>query len=117
MEEFPSDYAVLHFDMHLGRVTNRMPSRVVYNYKLCDSKAFIRELHSLSPVDMFSQCSDANGIWNVWFNTVTSAIDHNVPKVTTSNSREPPWFDSEVRHSLKCENNNNNNNNKFIQNT
>ena len=98
--EFPSDHAVLYFKMRLYHATNCMPPRVIYNYKLCDHNAFVRQIHSTSLHDIFSRCSNVNEMWSRWSDVVSSAVENSVPKVTLVNSEEPPWFDGEVRHSL-----------------
>ena len=100
LDDFPSDHSVLYFKMRLCHVVNSMPSRVVYNYKLCDCDGFIQDFQSTPIVDVMSQCPDLNTMWNVWFNSISKSVDDNVPKITIVNSEDPPWFDGEVKHSL-----------------
>ena len=100
--DFPSDHVVLHFGLQMQRRPRNGPERVVFNYKGANYDLLFSELQAASLLDVIMQCHDVDTMWLAWYNAVMSVIESVVPKVIIRNSSQPPWFDGQVRHAIKC---------------
>jgi hypothetical protein len=101
---FPSDHAVLCFD--LSTQQPRMPKnkRTVFNYKRADFDQLIGTVVSAPILDLLSQATDVNELWTIWQDFINDTVESCVPKITFRNSNDPPWFDSEARHLVNRKN-------------
>lgn len=101
---FPSDHAVLYFEIHTRLPHMPKNKRSVYNYKRADFDQLIATFLSAPILDQLMQANDVNELWAIWEEFINKTVDANVPKITFRNSNDPPWFDSEARHIVNRKN-------------
>jgi len=99
---FYSDHAVLSFDLCTYCEPTNEFKRIVYNYKRVDlnnlSSALGKDLYLINAI---ISSENVNEMWQLWSNAFFNTLDATVPKISLSvNSKDPPWFDGEARHSI-----------------
>ena len=102
--DFPTDHTVLTFNLCFNSPTKPPSMRRVYNYKQGNFNALNQELMDVSLIDVVANCFTPDEMWSSWKSIVTACIDNHVPKVTLKSSRNPPWFDGQVRHAINRKN-------------
>ncbi|ELU16835.1 hypothetical protein CAPTEDRAFT_201669, partial [Capitella teleta] len=95
---FPSDHAVLYYDLSIKKPQLPHEKRIVYNYKRANFDQLISELVSAPLLDLLMQASNVDELWALWQESVNKAVESCVPKITFCNSNDPPWFDGQTRH-------------------
>jgi hypothetical protein len=95
---FPSDHAVLYYDLSTKKPQLPHEKRIVYNYKRANFDQLISELVSAPLLDLLMQASNVDELWALWQESVNKAVESCVPKITFCNSNDPPWFDGQARH-------------------
>lgn len=98
-DEFPSDHAVLHFNVNMKHTKTQGPKRVRYNYKRADYAGLFTQLRSILSVDI-ANCTDVNELWSYCYNAICQAVDLAVPKASANRSGNAPWIDGEARHEI-----------------
>ena len=98
-DEFPSDHAVLHFNVNMKQSKTYGPKRVRYNYKRADYEGLFIKLRSILSVDV-ANCTDVNELWSYCYNAISEAVDSTVPKVSANRGGDAPWIDGEARHEI-----------------
>ena len=101
---FPSDHAVLYFDLNTQQPRMPKNKRTVFNYKRADFDQLIDTVVSGPILDLLSQATDVNDLWYIWQGFINDAVESCVPKITFCNSNDPPWSDSEARHLINRKN-------------
>jgi len=98
----PSDHFIITFDYltHPNGVDNPPPSNIYNFFKgnyddICD---FIYNT-DFTP---FYTSEDIEFLWYYLSNIIRSAIEQLIPTVTVNESNQPPWFNSNIRHHIKC---------------
>jgi len=102
--DYPTDHTVLHFDLLLHANDYHNVERVVFNFKHVDFDVLSHAFISSSLYDIIQTAPQVDTLWLNWSRAVLDVTDLHVPKFKVKRKQDPPWFDREVRHSIKCKN-------------
>ena len=98
--DFPTDHTVLTFKISFQSPMKPPTVRCVFNYKRGDYDGLSQELIDISLIDVIVNFFTPDEMWSAWKSCVVACIENHVPKVTLKCSRNPPWFDAQMRHTI-----------------
>ena len=101
---FPSDHAVLFFNLSCNVSKTKPIERVVYNYKHVDFSTLSQAIINSSLTDILISSQNIDDMWCSWLRVVSGIVEQHVPRVRVRGNHDPPWFDGEARHSINCKN-------------
>ena len=97
-----SDHYPITFEIGLSRQSDsKRKHQYVYDYSKADMEGLSEFLLNCN-IDTCYLSNDAEFVWNVIDSHIQSAMDLFIPKRKRLKPNTPCWYNSEIRHRLKC---------------
>ncbi|MCY3929513.1 MAG: reverse transcriptase family protein [Acidobacteria bacterium] len=98
----PSDHYIITFDIAMSPVSRKTNGQInLLNFSKGDYEGLC---HFLGTIDLSPclQSEDIEFIWSYLNALIKDAIVKFVPTVPTCYNKQPTWFNSDIRHHIKC---------------
>ena len=98
----PSDHFIITFDYStVSNGVNNSVSRKIFNFPKGDYDGLCNFIYH-SDFTLYYMSEDIEFVWSYLSNLIRNAFGHFIPIITVQDNNHPPWFNSDIRHHIKC---------------